>query len=347
MSLDPLPVDRREKQRVHGLYLRGNVWWISYQRNGRRYRCSLKTDNDMEADVKALELLNSPELALARELEVEVDAWVDERRELGRLAEAVEATYRRVVKVALREMGCAAVKDLSPQRLADWQRRRLQQVKAHSVLTDWARLSSFFGWLVEKRKLKVNPCRAVPRVQARIPGRVRWCERELMDRLIASAEEWDIKLALLLGFDAGLRVREIGWAQWDWFDFHAGVLTVPMTERFVPKGKRPRTVPMTSRLREHLLAKPAGERKGFVGRPEMRASKVAGYRWYAKPVLQKFFKAQGVAWVSPHVMRHTFASLRVQKGVSIFKVAKWLGISVLVAEKHYAKLAPVDGEIEL
>jgi integrase/recombinase XerC len=48
-----------------------------------------------------------------------------------------------------------------------------------------------------------------------------------------------------------------------------------------------------------------------------------------------------------HQLRHTFASLLVQRGVDIHKVAKWIGDSVATTERFYAHLAPgYDSEIE-
>jgi hypothetical protein len=45
-------------------------------------------------------------------------------------------------------------------------------------------------------------------------------------------------------------------------------------------------------------------------------------------------------------MRHTFASLLAIAGVSIFKIAQWLGDDVKVVERHYAHLLPQDSDIE-
>ena len=51
------------------------------------------------------------------------------------------------------------------------------------------------------------------------------------------------------------------------------------------------------------------------------------------------------SWITPHVARHTFASILAQKGESIYKIAKWLGDTTEVTEKHYAHLAPGDTAI--
>ena len=52
--------------------------------------------------------------------------------------------------------------------------------------------------------------------------------------------------------------------------------------------------------------------------------------------------AQKCVWVTPHVMRHTFASLLASRDGSIYKIAKWLGDGVEVTQKHYAHLLPKD-----
>lgn len=44
-------------------------------------------------------------------------------------------------------------------------------------------------------------------------------------------------------------------------------------------------------------------------------------------------------------MRHTFASLLVQAGVSVYKVARWMGDGVEVVEAHYGHLSPGDRDI--
>jgi hypothetical protein len=54
-----------------------------------------------------------------------------------------------------------------------------------------------------------------------------------------------------------------------------------------------------------------------------------------------------IAWVTPHVMRHTFASLLASQGVSLYKIAKWLGDTLATTEKHYAHPVPEDDAVAL
>ena len=50
-------------------------------------------------------------------------------------------------------------------------------------------------------------------------------------------------------------------------------------------------------------------------------------------------------WVTPHVMRHTFASLAAQAGVSLYKIGVWMGHSSSEVTEIYAHLAAYDPDI--
>jgi integrase len=58
-------------------------------------------------------------------------------------------------------------------------------------------------------------------------------------------------------------------------------------------------------------------------------------------------KAQGVPWISPHVMRHSFASICASNGIDIYRIATWLRDDIRVVQRHYAKLRPDDRELML
>ena len=58
-----------------------------------------------------------------------------------------------------------------------------------------------------------------------------------------------------------------------------------------------------------------------------------------------YFKAMGVK-MTTHDMRRSFASNLVIAGVSIFKVAVWLGDDVRVVQTHYAHLLADDRDVD-
>lgn len=51
-------------------------------------------------------------------------------------------------------------------------------------------------------------------------------------------------------------------------------------------------------------------------------------------------KKAGMPWVTPHILRHTGATLLAQAGVSMFDIAGLMGDRVETVMKHYAKYSP-------
>jgi integrase len=62
-------------------------------------------------------------------------------------------------------------------------------------------------------------------------------------------------------------------------------------------------------------------------------------------------KEQECEWVTPHIMRHTFATLLASMdpllgGPSDFEIATWMGIDLRTYQRTYAKLRPRRGALD-
>jgi integrase len=51
-------------------------------------------------------------------------------------------------------------------------------------------------------------------------------------------------------------------------------------------------------------------------------------------------KASGLKDVTPHVLRHTWATRAAQAGVPMREIADWLGDTIQTVERHYYKRSP-------
>jgi integrase len=145
-----------------------------------------------------------------------------------------------------------------------------------------------------------------------------------------------------------LRKSEIIAARVNWFDLRAGLLHVQNdpASRFILKDRENRAIPLTKKFQRFLGEYLAGrEPNSYVLKPEQAKGKTE-YRYDFKRLLYTHFKHCGVT-CSIHDMRRSFASNRVSHGVSIYKVARWLGDGVLVVEKSYGHLAPADKDIDI
>jgi integrase len=207
-------------------------------------------------------------------------------------------------------------------------------------------LKAFFNWCVRQKLCRTNPFLKARLAKIDQRARLRFCTEDERDALIKAAKTDELRFILLCEFDAGLRKNEIIEARVWWFDLAGGALPLQNTPTFRLKDREARTVPLTERFAK-FLRKFLGQRAGddFAVRPEVKHGK-GTYRWDFHRPYNDFLVAQEKRWVTAHVMRHTFASLLVQAGVSVYKVARWMGDGVEVVERHYGHLAPKDADIE-
>jgi integrase len=331
-----------------GLYQRGKQFWFRYRHNGHQYRVPLGTDDPKEALAQALAIRADPVLSGASTFKREVDAYVRHQRETKGFSRN-SAENRRAVLLAAAE----ALEKTEPARVTahDVQRwyESLKNRKERSLTESTAQsyvmmLRGFFRYLIEQKKLRENPAAKVKFARIRANARAPFCDKETVDRLLENCARPDLKFVLFCGFHAGLRKEEIVQARPEWFDGEAGLIHLQRSETWEPKDKEDRTVPLTQAFKT-FLEKEFQTPGPFMVAPEVVQGK-SRYRWDFRRPFDEYVAAQKVPWVTPHVMRHTFASLLASRGVSIYKVAKWLGDGVDVVQRHYAHLLPKDDDIE-
>jgi len=227
--------------------------------------------------------------------------------------------------------------------------RRGKNRLAESSIESYAMIiRGFCAWLVEKKKLRENPAEFVKAKISNSAKRRRFCRREEVDKLIGECPDREMKFILYAGFHAGLRKGEIVQARPEWFDLRLNIIHIVESEDWKPKDKDKRTIPLSAAFRKFLAEEMSvdGELPGpFLIYPEKKQGK-ARYRYDFRKPFESYVNEKGFAWLKPHVMRHTFASLLAIAGVSIFKIAQWLGDDVKVVERHYAHLLPQDSDIE-
>lgn len=161
-------------------------------------------------------------------------------------------------------------------------------------------------------------------------------------------------------YDLGLRYEEIIMLKWSDLDLDAIDVTsgraspvahIVPKEGWTPKDGEARAVPMHDRLVEIL--RPFRKAEGYVLAPAKVMPKRGGtkrvYRYDPKAiwnrVLNKAVEA-GAKAVTPHGMRHSFASNLLMAGVSDVLIARWLGhADTSMIHQHYGHLLAYHGDI--
>jgi integrase len=329
--------------KIKGIYPRGNIFWYGRMVHGKRIQMSLDTGDYGEAVVKALEIRADPFLVTADPLCSEIEAFINHKIQQNEYSAASAESKRYALKEFasfVKKSDTSMITPADVERFYQKLRGRVAESTAQGYITT---LRSFFNRLLETRKVRTNVVKAVKLAKLDNNGRKQFCTPTLRDKLIAKCKREDLKFALFCGFHAGLRKTEIIEARPDWFDLQSGLIHVRKTDTFRPKDRDERTIPMTKAFKAFLRG--YGLRTPFMLQPDTPHGK-SRYRWDFRRPWAEYVKKHKCPWVTPHIARHTFASLLASAGVSIYKISQWLGDDVRVVQKHYAKLLPKDADIE-
>lgn len=258
------------------------------------------------------------------------------------------ATYRYGWQAILRSIppSTPVTKLTSGMLLASIGKLQSDGMSAESVRKHIAQLKKLCSFAVREGLLIQDPSAGIklPKVPKRLP---RFLTPEERDRLlaVAQAKGRDYHLLVACGVFLGLRKAELNALRWTDIDFEKRVAQVVNTDDFTTKSGKPRTVPVC----DELLAILKGYRQlaGFVLAPKKKYRSKARYRWEFRDVFLDMVVAANldVRLITPHALRHTFASTLAQRGVSLYKIAAWMGHSTAQVTELYAHLTAYDEDI--
>lgn len=334
------------KRETRGIVLRRKTYWHHHQVNRKRKWTNLKVGTLSEALKEVEKLRDSPvtgrNTPLAREIPRFIAYKLDRDEFTKNSAEKADV----VLGMFAQDLPDSTLQDVTTAEVQGWYeaiRKRTTESTAQSYVMV---VRSFFRWASDIERVRIdNP---VQRIRlARLPKRSRkqFANKKQRDELVKDAPTDDLRFILFCGFFAGMRRDEISEARVGWFDLQQGLTHIQRTDTFRTKDREDRTIPMTKPFRKFLrsyLGKRPPEQ--FALKPEVKHGK-SRYRYDFRRPFMDYVRSKGLGWVTPHVCRHSFASLLASEGVSIYKIAKWLGDDVRVTQDHYAHLLPIDADI--
>lgn len=229
---------------------------------------------------------------------------------------------------------------------------------AHTICDALRAMATVYATLQALGCVQHNPFTADQCVRPRKPkGRQAYLTSEELSITIqaAAASGRDVELLVALGLYAGLRKGEtlaLRWRDIDW-DRRGqggeamGCLYVWESDAFAVKtSSSNRAIPLHPTLRATLNRHrpPHGGQNELIVRPGATTTLADGYRWNTRRAFERISKAVGRR-VTPHMLRHTFASQLAQRGVRLEMIGKWLGHSSVTTTEIYAHLCPISTEI--
>lgn len=269
------------------------------------------------------------------------------RCQAQQLSPATIGWYKQVLKKFgefLDEHGIAAVRDVTPTLLRLYlERLRERGCGSITIERTYGGLRCFFGFLSRERMIPQNPIQLVekPRVERKL---IKPLSLEQTRLLLAQCnqkryDEHRLWTIMVLIFDTGLRISEVIGLRKDAIDFNTGLL------RVMGKGGKERDVPFGINTKRALWSY-AARRGDIPGQDLFFVSRFGGRccRYLLRKEFHRLGEQAGIQGVrvSPHTMRHTFATQYIMNGGDAFSLQQILGHSTLDMVKIYVGLANRD-----
>jgi integrase len=322
-----------------GLYLRGRTWYLDCRINGTRHVVPLGKDvtrsvaRDL-ARVKRTAILKG-EAGIGRkrkDLTLEDAAkkfqeWADINKR-----PRTAAFYDQCLANVQAAFPGKRLGDLHPFLLERYKRSRAEAGAKVMVNRELTILGCLFNrcreWGLYEGE---NPVRLVKRLQEP-KGRLRYLEVDEEAGLLAAAAE-PYRTLFLVGIHTGIRIRSEGLPiQWSDVDFTRNLITV---QAAFAKNGQARSVPMNRLVRDALQRlKAQGMGPLVFLRPGRRPIRSLQYAF------ERACEAAELKDVSPHTLRHTFASRLAMAGVDLRTIQELGGWHDLAMVERYAHLSP-------
>lgn len=215
-----------------------------------------------------------------------------------------------------------------------------RNLKSTTLARTISSLRRFFDFCVERDYITVSPAAPIrnPKTPKKLP--IFLIAKELR-RLLSAPDrsKWrgkrDYAILIVLGF-TGMRLKELIGLDLDDIDFTTEQI------RVVGKGNRERFIPMNAMVKDALMdylrERPAAvEAAVFIGRGGERIAPRT-----IQTIVSKYARRAGVfkRGVSPHKLRHTFATLLHMKDVDILEIQRLLGHSSVTSTQIYTHTHP-------
>lgn len=323
------------------IYKRNKIWYLTYYYKGKRYRKKISRSKRI-AEIA----LSDVEVRIDRE-----DIGLTSRRNITfkRLAQEYlayskvnksQSSYERDIliinKHALSYFGERLVRNITPMMIEEYIIKRSSKVKESTVNRELNTIFNLFHKAVKWGYIQKSPCRGIKKLKEKrstIPG---FLSSEEISGLLSVCPP-KIYALLYLAIYTGCRQSELFNLEWSDIDFERGQIIIQNKEDWHTKSYRHRVIPINDKIIDVLLE----QRKVSQGRYVF--SQENGERLNKVKIRRTFEKAMREAGISStdfKILRHTYASHLVMKGVDIRTVQKLLGHHSIKMTEKYSHLAP-------
>lgn len=214
---------------------------------------------------------------------------------------------------------------------------------ANSISRGLVAIKVFYKFLTRENLAKENPAFLVesPKLWKKLPDVL---NIEEVGRLISTASSRDNagirdKAILELLYATGMRVSEVSTLRMDGVNFDLGFVRCfgkGSKERLVPMGKKAQAAlhAYLEKVRPTLIRKDKPDSALFLTRLGRRISRVTLWK-----IIKKYARAAGIKKkITPHTMRHSFATHMLERGADLRVVQELLGHANIATTQIYTHI---------
>jgi len=311
-----------------------NIFYIDYYADGKRIREAIgpnRRDAEKALAVRKAEILQGKFKLKPKKQRITFADFVPEFLEHVRPA-LKPRTYQRYgtsLRPLLEFFGNYQLAEISAWLIEKYKIQRRESVTGSTVNRDLACLRRLFNVAVNNGRLEQNPFNIQNIEFYREPKRsLKFLDEQQATALLAECKTDFLYLFTWLGLNTGLRHNELLALKWQDVDFENSFILLPET-----KAGNAQTVPMNQatvdilkkakRYGDYVISKKNGERFQIMRKSFNSAARRAG-----------------LGHITPHVLRHTWATLLIKSGVSLRTVqelGRWSSVSLVERYSHVAE----------
>lgn len=200
-------------------------------------------------------------------------------------------------------------------------------------------LKAAFSKAVLWNYISENPLKKIksPKVSKAFPVFI--SETELK-AILENTKDAYLKDLFFTAFYTGMRLGELVNMKWSWVDLNQNQITAQCSDTFTTKSKKERLIPFNSNLKTIFVNR--FPKLFNINNDEYVFSKIPGIKFNEDFISKKFKDSVRAAKLDErihfHTLRHSFASLLVQRGVSLYVVKELLGHEALLTTQIYSHL---------
>jgi len=295
-------------------------WTVHVGGKPRSMRKSLRTPLRDEAERALAALLRGEDpdrqkLTLGEALDAYFEQHLVPRRQEGNVSKAARESARSYFGKTLAET-------ITPDMIEAYTAVRSRAVQPQTVKKELDFIQAALNFCVRKGLIKAAPFR-LPKPTPAQP-RDKWMTEDQEAAMLAAlpAQSLDVQAFVRLALAYGVRCQALLDLSWDQVDFERGQIDFNKPGARITRKRRAK-VPITKGLMPLLLA-----RKAEGGLKVTKSTTEAHYKRFAASI--------GLAWVTPHILKHTAVTLALRAGVPIEDVSRLMATDISTLHKTYS-----------